>query len=88
MSKALDQGMVLMMSVWDDHAVNMLWLDSDYPMAASGSSPGVHHGSRAMTSGVPADVEVSVVDLYRYDNWHNDQQPCYFDNQETSLSLA
>ncbi|KAG8782980.1 Exoglucanase 1 [Ceratobasidium sp. 428] len=59
MSKAFDQGMVLVMSVWDDHAANMLWLDSDYPTTASASSPGVHRGNCATTSGVPADVEVS-----------------------------
>ena len=31
MSKALTGGMTLVISIWDDHAVNMLWLDSDYP---------------------------------------------------------
>ncbi|KAG9081835.1 hypothetical protein FRC06_005367 [Ceratobasidium sp. 370] len=59
MSKAFDQGMVLVMSVWDDHVANMLWLDSDYPTTASASSPGVHRGNCVMTSGVPADAEVS-----------------------------
>ena len=29
----LDQGMVLVMSLWDDHAVDMLWLDSVRPPA-------------------------------------------------------
>jgi cellulose 1,4-beta-cellobiosidase len=28
MGKALEEGMVLVMSLWDDHAANMLWLDS------------------------------------------------------------
>ncbi|KAF9491003.1 hypothetical protein BDN71DRAFT_1434241 [Pleurotus eryngii] len=31
MGKSFDNGMVLVLSVWDDHAVNMLWLDSDFP---------------------------------------------------------
>ncbi|KAL5536546.1 hypothetical protein ACEPAF_368 [Sanghuangporus sanghuang] len=43
MGTAFDNGMSLVMSVWDDHAVNMLWLDSDYPTDA--------------TSGQPAQVE-------------------------------
>ena len=28
---SLDRGHVLVMSLWDDYSVNMLWLDSDYP---------------------------------------------------------
>ncbi|KAG8731069.1 hypothetical protein FRC10_002061 [Ceratobasidium sp. 414] len=98
MSKAFDQGMVLVMSVWDDHAANMLWLDSDYPMTASGSSPGVHRGSCATTSGVPADVEVSAASApVAYLNIRfgdvgstytgtttgtTTTQPCYFDDQD------
>ncbi|KAH7914645.1 cellulase [Hygrophoropsis aurantiaca] len=57
MGKAMGTGMVLVMSVWDDYAANMLWLDSDYPVGASASSPGVARGTCATTSGVPADVE-------------------------------
>jgi cellulose 1,4-beta-cellobiosidase len=55
MGAALKAGMVLVMSVWDDHSVNMLWLDSTYPTAST--SPGAARGSCATTSGVPADVE-------------------------------
>lgn len=55
MSKALDAGMTLVMSVWDDHYSNMLWLDSTYPTTATG--PGTARGTCATTSGVPADVE-------------------------------
>ena len=29
---ALGRGMVLVMSLWDDHDSNMLWLDSDFPL--------------------------------------------------------
>ena len=58
--EALTAGMVLSLSLWDDHAANMLWLDSDYPTDKSASSPGVARGTCATTSGVPADVESQV----------------------------
>ncbi|RDB20782.1 Exoglucanase [Hypsizygus marmoreus] len=57
MGKALANGMVLVMSVWDDHAANMLWLDSSYPTDADPSKPGIKRGTCATTSGVPTDVE-------------------------------
>ena len=57
MSSALKNGMVLVLSVWDDHAVNMLWLDSDYPTDADASKPGIARGTCATTSGSPTDVE-------------------------------
>ncbi|KAF8590253.1 glycoside hydrolase family 7 protein [Ramaria rubella] len=57
MGKAFAQGMVLVMSVWDDHAANMLWLDSDYPTSSSPTAPGVARGTCATTSGSPPDVE-------------------------------
>ncbi|KAL2219910.1 cellobiohydrolase precursor [Thermoascus aurantiacus ATCC 26904] len=56
-SQALAQGMVLVMSLWDDHAANMLWLDSTYPTDADPDTPGVARGTCPTTSGVPADVE-------------------------------
>lgn len=55
--KGLAKGMVLVMSLWDDHYANMLWLDSSYPTDASTSKPGVARGDCATSSGVPADVE-------------------------------
>jgi cellulose 1,4-beta-cellobiosidase len=55
MGKALAAGMTLVMSVWDDHYANMLWLDSTYPTTAT--HPGAARGTCAVTSGVPADVE-------------------------------
>lgn len=55
MGKALAEGMVLVMSLWDDHYANMLWLDSTYPTTATGL--GAVRGTCATTSGVPADVE-------------------------------
>ena len=57
MGEAMSHGMVLVMSLWDDHAVNMLWLDSSYPPDKSPSSPGVTRGTCPTTSGVPAEVE-------------------------------
>ncbi|KAK2023718.1 family 7 glycosyl hydrolase [Colletotrichum zoysiae] len=55
MGKALAEGMVLVMSVWDDHHSNMLWLDSTYPTNSSG--PGAVRGVCGTDSGVPADIE-------------------------------
>lgn len=56
MGKAMSAGMVLVLSLWDDYAVNMLWLDSDFP-TNGGTKPGVARGSCAVSSGVPATVE-------------------------------
>ncbi|KAK3361129.1 glycoside hydrolase family 7 protein [Lasiosphaeria ovina] len=58
MGKALAQPMVLTMSIWDDHAANMLWLDSTYP--TDSTSLGAARGACATTSGVPSDVESQV----------------------------
>merc|ERR1712232_92913 len=39
--EAIDAGVVLVMSLWDDHYANMLWLDSTYPVDSSdpGAAP-------------------------------------------------
>nr|AAF70170.1 cellulase CEL1 [Plenodomus lingam] len=51
-------GMVLVMSLWDDHYSNMLWLDSTYPTDKNpDTDAGSGRGECAITSGVPADVE-------------------------------
>jgi len=57
MGNALDKGMVLVMSLWDDHAAHMLWLDSDYPVDKPASQPGIGRGPCPTSSGVPTDVE-------------------------------
>ncbi|EJD53243.1 Exocellobiohydrolase [Auricularia subglabra TFB-10046 SS5] len=57
MGAAMAEGMVLVLSIWDDHAVNMLWLDSDYPTDADAFKPGISRGTCATTSGKPTDVE-------------------------------
>jgi len=59
MGKAMANGMVLVMSVWDDHAASMLWLDSAYPTTADATKPGIKRGTCATTSGVPTDIETS-----------------------------
>ena len=58
MGDALAGPMVLVMSLWDDHYANMLWLDSTYP--ATASAPGAARGSCATSSGAPSDVEANV----------------------------
>ena len=44
MGEALDRGMVLALSIWDDAASNMEWLDSAYPRELPRDSPGVARG--------------------------------------------
>ena len=56
MGEALRRGMTLVMSIWDDHAVNMLWLDSIYPPTDKGK-PGAARGRCSTDSGKPEDVE-------------------------------
>jgi len=61
--KAVDtvfkNGAVLVMSMWDDHYANMLWLDSIYPTDVTDcdANRGACRGTCAITSGVAADVE-------------------------------
>merc|ERR1712024_14169 len=46
--EAIDAGVVLVMSLWDDHYANMLWLDSTYPVDSS--DPGAARGPCATSS--------------------------------------
>ncbi|KAI8981389.1 cellobiohydrolaseI [Trametes punicea] len=57
MGNAFQQGMALVMSIWDDHAAEMLWLDSDYPTDVPATNPGVARGPCPTNSGVPATIE-------------------------------
>lgn len=57
MGDALAQGMVLVMSLWDDHYSDMLWLDSTYPTNATATDPGVARGTCSTDSGEPSTVE-------------------------------
>lgn len=44
MGESLDRGQVLALSLWDDVEVNMLWLDSAYPLDKPTTAPGVRRG--------------------------------------------
>jgi len=65
MGDQMKNGMVLAMSLWDDHEANMLWLDSDYPVGCDPSTPtdhGCHRGPCPVDSGVPDEVEQNYPD--------------------------
>ncbi|KAF2073442.1 hypothetical protein CYY_005259 [Polysphondylium violaceum] len=64
MGDALKDGMVLVLSLWDDYFAEMLWLDSSYPTNADASKPGVARGGCSTTSGVPTDVESKYANAY------------------------
>jgi len=67
MSDALGRGMVLVMSLWDDHAAQMQWLDSTYP--ATKTTYGGPRGTCPTSAGVPDDVERESPDAYvKYSN--------------------
>merc|ERR1719424_2723686 len=51
----LRRPLVLVMSLWDDHFANMLWLDSTYPVDST--DPGALRGYCSTESGKPTDVE-------------------------------
>merc|ERR1719498_1758032 len=59
--------MVLVMSIWDDSAAHMLWLDSSFPVGSSG--PGVMRGPCPTTSGDPGPTRANYPDsLVKYMN--------------------
>merc|ERR1712151_1298429 len=64
MDAAMEHGMVLVLSLWDDHDVNMLWLDSNYPTDQPATKPGVARGPCATSSGKPDDVEKNNADAH------------------------
>jgi cellulose 1,4-beta-cellobiosidase len=57
MGESFKRGMVLVMSLWDDHYARMLWLDSSYPLDQDPAKPGVNRGSCSTDSGKPEEVE-------------------------------
>ncbi|KAJ7842414.1 cellulase [Mycena leptocephala] len=59
MGASLKKGMVLALSLWDDHEAGMLWLDSNFPLNASVTAPGVARGPCSTTSGDPKTVEAT-----------------------------
>lgn len=69
MGEAMKRGMVLVMSLWDDHEAYMLWLDSSYPVDATPTDPGVTRGPCDPSSGRPDDVETKQADAnVKYSN--------------------
>jgi cellulose 1,4-beta-cellobiosidase len=62
MGASLARVHVLALSVWDDHAVNMLWLDSTFPTDADPEKPSVARSTCPTTSSVPSEVEESAAD--------------------------
>jgi cellulose 1,4-beta-cellobiosidase len=60
MGEAMSRGMVLVMSIWDDGAAHMLWLDSTYPVGASG--PGALRGPCDPSTGEPQDTRAKYPD--------------------------
>ena len=59
MGDSFSRGMVLVMSIWDDYAAEMRWLDAPYPADANKNKPGVVRGTCAADSGVPATVQAN-----------------------------
>ena len=55
MGQSMKNGMVLVMSIWDDHDQNMLWLDSTFPKDKT--SWGGPRGTCSTESGKPDEVE-------------------------------
>jgi cellulose 1,4-beta-cellobiosidase len=55
MASSLARGHVLVMSLWSDVSVRMLWLDSTYPPEKAGQ-PGSARGECSTSSGAPADL--------------------------------
>ena len=59
MGQSLDRGMVLVMSLWDDHYAYMHWLDAVYPDGSDPSVPGNLRGPCPTDGGDPADIEAN-----------------------------
>eukprot|EP00445_Apocalathium_hangoei_P070569 CAMPEP_0204135286 /NCGR_PEP_ID=MMETSP0361-20130328/16159_1 /ASSEMBLY_ACC=CAM_ASM_000343 /TAXON_ID=268821 /ORGANISM="Scrippsiella Hangoei, Strain SHTV-5" /LENGTH=456 /DNA_ID=CAMNT_0051088615 /DNA_START=63 /DNA_END=1433 /DNA_ORIENTATION=+ len=55
--EALDRGLVLVLSLWDDNATEMRWLDASFPAAEPrGSRPGLARGPCDGSTSSPAQV--------------------------------
>ncbi|KAG9078048.1 Exoglucanase 1, partial [Ceratobasidium sp. UAMH 11750] len=84
MSKAFDAGMVLIMSIWDDHESNMLWLDSNYPTSADPTSPGIARGTCATNSETPAELEANLGAQVIYSNIRFGDKGSTYGNSSTT----
>lgn len=74
MSKGLGTGMVLVMSLWDNHYANMLWFGSTYPTDATKNDPGAARGTCPTDSGKPSELETSHAsnsDVFQHQVWAN-----------------
>jgi cellulose 1,4-beta-cellobiosidase len=58
MGESLDRGMVFVMSLWDDHYANMLWLDATYPVGST--EPGALRGPCSTDTGIPEEMREEV----------------------------
>jgi cellulose 1,4-beta-cellobiosidase len=56
LSRSFQKGMVLVMSLWDDHYSDMAWLDSTWPREKP-DAPGAKRGPCQEGQGVPTTVE-------------------------------
>lgn len=59
MGEALDRGMVLVLSLWDDTRSAMRWLDSEDPLTLPDAIPGVLRGPCDPSRGEASAVEAS-----------------------------
>merc|ERR1719384_330824 len=59
MGKALERGMVLVLSLWDDKLTNMNWLDSK-----TGDGKGGNRGPCSRTAGAPENVRAKYPDAF------------------------
>ncbi|POW05784.1 hypothetical protein PSTT_09512 [Puccinia striiformis] len=59
---ALEKGMVLVFSLWDDHMASMNWLDSNYPPTKAATAPGVARGTCDAKVGDPDNVRAKFGD--------------------------
>jgi len=57
MGEAMARGMVLTLSMWDDHDVGMIWLDATDPYPVPAGKKGAARGTCSQTSGNPKLVE-------------------------------
>merc|ERR1719464_1537734 len=64
MGQSLDRGHVLALSLWDDVEVNMLWLDSVYPVNEPKEKPGVWRGNCPGEFNTPSYVRERYPDGY------------------------
>ncbi|PLW06683.1 hypothetical protein PCANC_25185 [Puccinia coronata f. sp. avenae] len=62
MDAALERGMVLVFSLWDDQMAHMNWLDSTYPPEKPVTGPGVARGTCDVKAGDPTNVRAKFAD--------------------------